>query len=615
MHTIEARGPEFLQGPAEAPNLAALFLKQAARKGDQPFLRARRDGDWRWRSWRQAEVEVRALSMGLKALGIRPGDRVAVISENRPEWILVDLAILAAGGVTVPAYVTNTVEDHRHVLGNAGVRAAVVSGPALLDLILAASPPTLNLLVQMDFPQRATAGGPTPPVHLLEDVIVRGQRLVDDVTETVARVGRQDVACILHTSGAGGLPRGVVLTHDAILANLDGACRLLLALGLSEHEVFLSVLPISHAYEHTAGQLLPIAIGAEIWYADNPGSVSAALVDARPTILIVVPRVCDMLRQRILAEMRRSGPLRRFLFEATLRLGERRLAPGGLSLPESAVDALLGRMIRRKVRTRLGGRLKALVSGGAPLALETGTFFAALRVPILQGYGLTEASPVVSCNPPGHARVDTVGTALHGVEIRTAADGEILVRGPSVMQGYCGDPEASKEAIRDGWLYTGDVGEITVDGHLRITDRKRDFIKNSGGEMLSPLKIETALTSEPEIAQAMAAGDGRPYPVALLVPAAELMADRPDGDWEQAEAALRPLLARAVERANARLALPERVRRFLVVREPWTIGNGLLTPTYKLKRPALRERYGAAIDALYDGNGTASGEQKGRSGR
>ncbi len=333
----------------------------------------------------------------------------------------------------------------------------------------------------------------------------------------IAELSPEDTACLIYTSGTGGVPKGVMLSHRNIIGNCRGAYRLLEQLGLGD-EVFLSFLPLSHSYEHTAGLMFPISIGAEIYFAEGADTLAANLLEARPTIMTAVPRLYETMHQRIRLGIQREHGLKRRLFEKAVATGRKRLAGERLGLGERLLDPVLDRLVRHKVRARFGGRLKAMISGGAPLNPEIGGFFLALGVRLLQGYGQTEAAPVIACNPPDRIRIDTVGPALDGVEIRIAEDGEILVRGDNVMKGYWNDPEATARTLVEGWLHTGDIGALDPDGFLRITDRKRDFIKNSGGDMISPARVESALTLAPEIAQAMVTGDRRPYLVAVIVP-------------------------------------------------------------------------------------------------
>jgi long-chain acyl-CoA synthetase len=591
------------------PNLAAMFLEWAAQRGDRPFLWAKRDGAYRPIGWREAERQVRALARGLRALGIRRGDRVGLVSENRPEWTIADLAIMAAGAITVPAYTTHGVEDFRHLLANSGARAVIVSTAALAYRVMPAADQVSTIASIITIEPLAGGQLSHAELYLWDEVMARGAAQPDDVSSWVAAIGRDDVACLIYTSGTGGVPKGVMTTHANILANCYGAFRLLETIGFGD-EVFLCFLPLSHAYEHTAGMMFPISLGAEIYFAESAETLGVNMQEARPTIMTAVPRLYETLHQRILLGVERQGGWRAKLFHRAVALGTKRYDDAGsLTFVERLLDRLLDVLVRRKVSARFGGRLKAMVSGGAPLTPEIGTFFLALGVPLLQGYGQTEASPVVSANPPKRIKIDTVGPALDGVQVRIADDGEILVRGDLVMKGYWNDPEATARALADGWLHTGDVGLVDADGYIQITDRKRDFIKNSGGDMVSPARVEGYLTLQPEIGQAMVFGDRRPYLVAAIVPKPDFLeafAQRRGADRAAINLARDPelnkLIGAAVARVNAELAPVERVRRFIIAAEPFTVANGQMTPTLKIKRFAIRQAYGAALQALYDAN-------------
>ena len=585
-------------------SLPAMFAAVAAERGDRPFLWAKQAGTYQSRSWAEIARLVNRLARGLAALGVQPGDRVAVAAENRPEWAIADLAILSAGAITVPAYATNTVDDNRHVFGNAGVRAVITSKPPVSERAIAAAQqvPSVQAVVVID--------GPAPESTVGWDaVLALGDERTDDIAERVAALGPEDIACIIHTSGTGGLPKGVLATHRNILANCRGAYHLLEMLGLGD-EVFLNFLPLSHSYEHTAGLMFPISIGAQIYFAEGADSLAANLVEVRPTIMTAVPRLYETMHQRIRRGIEREKGLKRRLFETAVAIGRKRLVGERPSTGGRLIDPLLERLVRDKVRARFGGRLKAMVSGGAPLNPEIGSFFLALGVQLLQGYGQTEASPVIACNPPGGIRIDSVGPPVRGVDIRIGEDGEILVAGDNVMKGYWNDPEATARTVVDGWLHTGDIGYLDADGYLRITDRKRDFIKNSGGDMIAPAKIESALTLQPEIAQAMVAGDQRPHLVAVIVPDPDFAAQFAPRGTELATLTEHPELVKAlgdvVSRVNATLPALERVRRFIIAREAFTTANGQLTPTLKIKRHIVRGIYGSALEALYESRSAAA---------
>jgi long-chain acyl-CoA synthetase len=591
-------------------NLPLMFFERARENADKPFLWRKIDGVYRPLAWAEVARQANLLSRALRARGLQPGDRVALISENRPEWLIADVAVMAAGGITVPAYTTNTVDDHRYILDNSGAKAVIVSTAKLAQRVVpaAARAPSVEFLVAME----PLAEPPRPPIRWAgwDDMLAEGMTMPDDVEAVAATRKRADTCCVIYTSGTGGAPRGVMLSHGAILCNCQGAVEVLRPLGIADN-VFLSFLPLSHAYEHSGGQFFPISIGAQIYYAEGADTLVQNLSEAKPTIVTAVPRLYEVMHGRIAKAMEKMPAFRRRLFERALALGRKAYEqPGALTLVERVENKVLDVLVRKKAAQRFGGRLKAFVSGGAPLNYEVGLFFTALGIRLLQGYGQTEAAPVISANPVDRIKLHTVGPPLKGVEVRLAEDGEILVRGELVMQGYWGDPEATARTIRDGWLYTADVGRIDEDGYIEITDRKRDIIVVSGGDNVSPQKVEGFLTLEPEIAQAMVVGDKRPFIAALLVP---------DKDWAEAwakekgkpaglaalvgDAEFRAAVQAAVDRVNRRLSVIERVRQFVLTAEPFSLENGMMTPTLKIRRHVIRQTYGAKLDALYEGRG------------
>jgi long-chain acyl-CoA synthetase len=587
------------------PNLAAMFFAEAARQGDRPFLWAKSAGTYHALSWQTARQQVAELAKGLRALGIGNGDRVVLVAENRPEWVIADFAIMSAGAITVPAYTTHTVDDYVHVMTNCAAKAVIVSSAALAQRVLPATAQAPSVATVLTIEPAAVATPPRIAVQSWAAALARGAAAPDRIEDSIDAIRRDDVACLIYTSGTGGAPKGVMMTHGNILANCHSAFALLEKLGLG-HEVFLSFLPLSHSYEHTAGMMFPISLGAEIYFAEGAETLAANLLEARPTIMTAVPRLYEAFHQRILHGVARAGGIKAKLFHRTLALGLKRIdRPDGLGWIERAADAALDALVRRKFQARFGGRLKAMVSGGAALNPEIGRFFLALGLRLLQGYGQTEAAPVISANPPDHIKIDTVGPPVLGVEVGFAADGEILVRGDNVMKGYWNDAEATARALDGGWLHTGDVGRLDDEGFLVITDRKKDFIKTSGGEMVAPARIEFSLTLQPEIGQAMVAGDRQSYLVAVLVPSQHLIdtvatrdnasetpiADRPE---------IRQAIAAAVARANQTLAPFERIRRFIVTGEPFTTANHQMTPTLKIRRHVVRQVYADAIAALYE---------------
>ncbi|MGH6718349.1 MAG: AMP-dependent synthetase/ligase [Alphaproteobacteria bacterium] len=577
------------------PNLAAMFFDQAARRGEAPWLWAKRDGAYRATSWSEAAATVDAIARRLRALGIQPGDRVVLVSENRPEWALADFGIMAAGALTVPSYTTNTAADHRHVLADSGARAVIVSSARLAERVFPALAETVETVVTLEPPRAAPPAGQR--VIPWPDFLRAGHAAPGDARAWAQARGRNDLACLIYTSGTGGTPKGVMLSHGAILHNILAARQLFRTIGLGD-EVFLSILPLSHAYEHTAGLMFPCSIGAQIYFVEGAGELARGFLEVRPTVVTCVPRVYEVLRERILGQVHKTGGLKRQAFELALRLGTRRyLAPRSLTRAERLIDRVLDRAVRAKVQEQFGGRLKAFISGGAPLNPGVGMFFLALGLRVLQGYGQTESAPIISVNLPERNKIETVGPPLDGVDVRIAEDGEILVRGEPVMLGYWGDDAATRGVLIDGWLHTGDVGRLDQDGHLVITDRKKDIIVNSGGDNVAPQRIESVLALEPEIAQAAVFGDRRPHLVCLLVPdddglrAAGVDPKNPD--------AVRRALAAAVERTNAKLSAVEKIKHFASADEPFTTENGLMTPTLKVRRHKVFAHYRARIEELW----------------
>ncbi|HEY4071004.1 MAG TPA: AMP-dependent synthetase/ligase [Sphingomicrobium sp.] len=570
-------------------NLVSLFLARAAEKGDAPFLWAKNEGEWRPTSWAEAARQVASLAASLRQIGLQPGDRVALVSENRPEWLIADLGIMAAGCVTVPTYTTNTPRDHTHVLGNSGARAVIVSNQKLAKNLIPAvlTSSECHHVIAME-PLR-TGQAPDWVNCNSWSAMVSAEGDVAALKDAVAGVGRNDLACIIYTSGTGGAPRGVQIHHGSILHNVEGCTDIISTDFGWDDEIFLSFLPASHAYEHTGGQHFPVALGAQIYYAESLEKLAANIEEVQPTIMVVVPRLFELLRARIIKSIEGQGGLSKYLLRRALKIGGDKAA-GKLRPWDLPMDGILSLTFRRKIRARMGGRQKAWVSGGAPLNPEVGMFFESIGITFLQGYGQTEAGPVISCNRPSAGiRLDTVGPPVKGCEVRIAEDGEIMVRGENVMRGYWRNDEETVRVLRDGWLGTGDVGHLDDKGRIVITDRKKDILVNDKGDNVSPQRIEGMLTLQPEIAQGMVYGDRRPHLVALLVPDPDIAGS----------ADLRQRLQAAVDRVNADLSVIERVRRFIPADESFTIENEQLTPSMKIRRHVISKVYGEQLDALY----------------
>lgn len=589
------------------PNLVSMFLTRARQRGERPFLWSKESGEWRSISWAEAARQVAGFAKALKALGLHKGDRVMLVSENRPEWCIADLGIMAAGCVTVPTYTTNTERDHQHILDNSESRAIIVSTAKLAKALMPAAIRSSQAEFVIAIEPLAAAQAGQLELHNWSDMVRGTDADVAALETEMAGVGRDDLACIIYTSGTGGAPRGVMQHHGMILHNVDGAAAVLREdFGLDENEVFLSFLPLSHAYEHSGGQFLPIGAGAQIYYAEGLEKLASNIEETRPTIMVVVPRLFEVLRARMIKMVEKQGKVPGYLLDRALSIGERDVS-GRKRLRDAPMRAIVSRTIKPKIRQRFGGRIKAMVSGGAPLNPDIGVFFQSLGITMLQGYGQTESGPVVSCNRPSVGlKMDTVGPPLKNTEVKIAEDGEILVRGPLVMKGYWRNKAETDRVIKDGWLHTGDIGNIDSKGRIQITDRKKDLIVNDKGDNIAPQKVEGMLTLQPEILQAMVSGDKRPYVVGLIVPDPEWALEwaraqnmKYDFKTLQANPEFRAAIRPAVDRVNADLSVIEKVRQFEFADEPFTIENGEMTPSMKIKRHIIRERYGARLDGMY----------------
>jgi long-chain acyl-CoA synthetase len=588
-------------------SLPGMFFTQAKRLGNRPFLWAKKSDDvYRSHCWNEVADRVTAAAYGLKAVGVKAGDRVMLISENRPEWLISDVAIMSIGAIAVPAYTTNTAINHLHIINDSGCKVIIISTPQLARSVVAAAAGCdrkLTLYV-IDEPEKTMSG--ECEVRAWSDLLAAGANQASPPPDVVM-LKRDEVCCLIYTSGTGGLPHGVMQTHGNILCNCAGALEVLRPLGIGD-EVFLSFLPLSHSYEHTGGQFFPISLGAQIYYAERLETLTTNLGEAKPTIMTAVPRLYESMRARILKGLKSQSSIKRNLFLLALELGVKRYeTPDAMTLWDKARDKVCDVTIRNKVGNRFGGRLKAMISGGAPLNYDVGVFFIALGVRLLQGYGQTEAGPVVSANLAFKIKLNTVGPPMKGVEIKIADDGEILIRGELVMKGYWNDPDRTISTIDpDGWLHTGDIGHLDEDNYIEITDRKKDIIVNSGGDNISPQRIQGVLGLEESIAQSMVYGDKRPYITALIVPEADFAAT-----WAKKHGApedltslahnseFKAVIGKAVENANKQLSVVEKVRKFTLANQAFTVENGQMTPTLKVRRHAILREYSGALDVLY----------------
>jgi long-chain acyl-CoA synthetase len=605
------------QRSGEAPSalrrsICELFQESVARHGDQAALLHKEGGAYRARTYRELAEQVRSLALGLERLGVTTGERVALLAANAPEWAITDLATLSLGAVTVPLYTTLPGAQVKYILADSGACVILVDDEKQWRKVAAVreSLPELRHII-MIAPRPAEAAG--EGVLAFADVLESGRATGLPEAEWERRwraVSSEDLASIIYTSGTTGDPKGAMLTHGNFASNAQAAAQLI---EIGPGDTFLSFLPLSHVFERLGGHFLPLSRGASIAYAESLFTVQQNMLEVRPTIMMSVPRLYESMQSRILDTVAKASPLRQRLFHWGLRVGraavDREQAGQSIGLLLALQRTLADRLVAAKVRARTGGRIRYFVSGGAPLPRATAEFFAALGLTILEGYGLTETSPVITVNRPGQIRFGTVGPPIPGVEVKIAGDGEILTRGPHVMAGYFNKPEATAEAIDpDGWFHTGDIGEFDAHGSLRITDRKKDILVLANGKNVAPQPIEAALKASPYIAEIVLLGDRQATVTALVVPAFDrLRAFARDRGLPEEPAALtkeaevRRLLKTEIDRHSTHLADFERVKRFTVLDREFSIDGGELTPTLKLKRRVIAEKYADAIAGLYRG--------------
>jgi long-chain acyl-CoA synthetase len=549
-----------------------------------------------------------------------PGDRVAIVSESRPEWMLADLAVIAAGAVTVPVYPTLSASQARYILQDCGARIAVVSTRAQLDKIqeVRHQLPAIHAVILMD----TGAGEPSPSVVSFDDVVQRGHaRMVAEwgtareFRDAARRVEPDHLATIIYTSGTTGEPKGVMLTHGALVANMLAGAD---ALDVHQDDVALSFLPLSHSFERLVSYIYLLR-GVTIIFAESFDTIGRDVALVKPTVLTGVPRVYEKMHGRISDKGQAGSAAKAALFRWAMRVAASRgraLLGGRRPAPLLSVQgALADRLVFSRIREGVGGRIKYLVSGSAPLPVSIAEVFHGIGLPIIEGYGLTETAPILTVNPPGAPRGGTVGRALPNVELRIAADGEILARGPNLMTGYYNKPEATAEAIKDGWFHTGDIGSLDADGYLRITDRKKDLLVTSGGKKIAPQPIENVLKQSPLIAEAVVLGDRRKYATALIVPDFAALERRlrdlarppsshagPDAT-ERARLVerddVRALYQEIVDGLNRELSQFERIKRIAILPVEFSIDGGELTPSLKVRRKVVEQKWAREIEGLY----------------
>ena len=563
-------------------NLTDLFFSQAKKENPESiFLEWLNTLNRKKFTWSETVSNIYKLSAILKK-NIKEGDRCLLVSENRPEWLMADLSIMLSGGISVPTYTTYTTNDYDYLIKDCEPSVIIVSNNTLHKKLE-------NIIREKKFIKKiitfdVVSGANYQHNYIDFNSVIRTKLSEKDKIKNI-KLKRNSPACIIYTSGTGGNPKGVILSHGGILNNIEGAFEIIEPL-IKSKPIFLTWLPLSHSYEHTV-QFVQIAVGAKVFYAEKIEKLLDNISEAKPTIMTAVPRFYQNLYNKININMKKATGIKAKLINATINLGKKELQNKKMNFLEKFTNSILNILVRRKVKKQFGGKLKAFVSGGGALDKEIGEFLNAIGLPTLQGYGLTETSPVVSCNPINKIRVETVGPPFKTNKVKIADDGEILVKGENVMLGYWNNNEATSKIIKDGWLYTGDIGEIDPnDGYLKITDRKKDIIVSAGGDNISPAKIENLLSNSAAIDQCMIYGDGKNYLVALIIPAKEFKGNRDK-------------IEKIIEEINSKLTLTEKVKKFYLIDENFSIENGLLTPTMKVKRNKVIEKYKNTLENLY----------------
>ena len=560
-------------------NLLELFFNQYNNENkDEIFLQSLKNKELQF-SWQQTYESVQKLSYHIRNY-ISPKDRCLLISENRPEWLISDLAIMLSEGITVPAYTTYTERDYEYLIKDCKPSLIIVSDITQFKKLK-------NFVVKYDFIKAVISfeNIKEDQVKIINiDKIFNEKKYREKKLDEI-NLKRKDISCIIYTSGTQGNPKGVMLSHGGILNNCEGSTELLKEI-ISYKPKFLTWLPLSHSYEHTV-QFVQIAVGAKIFYAESIDKLVKNMSDCKPDIMTAVPRFYQNLFQKISSTFKKAKGFKKLLVKSTLHLGEKKFLKKSLTWYEKIFNSICEKIVRKKIKLQFGGSLKAFISGGGALDYKVGVFLNSIGLPTLQGYGLTETSPVVSCNPINDIRIETVGPPFNGNQVKIAEDGEILIKGENVMLGYWNNPIETEKTIKEGWLYTGDVGYFK-DGFLKITDRKKDILITPGGDNISPVKIENDLSKVEFIDQALVYGDNKPFLVALLV----ISEENKNISSDQIKYEL--------EKVNKELTKIEKIKKYIVINKQFSIENGLMTPTLKLKRYKIIQKYKIELDKLYN---------------
>ena len=574
--------------------LTQLFFENSLLYQNKTLFGFKNGSKWSHISWNEASDLVKDLSIGLHEIGVRKNDKISIIAENSYKWCVVDLAIISLGAITVPGYTTSNEDEIFYLLSHSEASVVFLNSKLLstIENIL----PKLDKIKHIVCIDEVKSTKLNKTINSFDNLIDKGSKSLGKSSfkeDTLYKVKEDDVVSIIYTSGTSSKPKGVMLTHKSIISNILGANELVKELEVKDHK-FLSIIPLSHAYEHTAGFFLPILIGAEIFFNENRDQIVNDLLSVKPSLMTAVPRLYEVLHKKINNQLSNQSKITQKLFSKTIELGTKKFEKRELLFIEKLQDFALDKLVRKKIQKKFGGNLKAFISGGAALNEQVGLFFQSLGINILQGYGQTECSPLISCNPIHNIKINSVGPIIKGIDVKLSKQNEILVKGNSLMKGYWKDKKNTNNTIIDGWLHTGDLGSIDEDGYLYISGRINEMIVNSGGENIAPVPIENLLISYDEVEQALVCGHNRPFLISVLIPNETLLkANRSNVNKMKTD------FQNIINNVNKQLSQNKKIRKFILSDKLFTIENSQLTPTLKMKRRVIEAFYKDEIESLY----------------
>ena len=575
-------------------NLPQIFFNNSELYENKTLFGFKINSNWEYLSWKDTKDLVLNISSALHEIGVKKNDKISIIADNSYKWCAVDLATISLGAITVPGYTTSNEEEISYLLSHSETSIVFVNGK-LLSLILKILP-SLNKIkhvICIDDTNTSKFKKFNIGFYTFNELLnlgSKGDEKSTIVERFVSKINENDVVSIIYTSGTSNKPKGVMLTHKSIISNIVGANELVSEIKIKDHK-FLSIIPLSHAYEHTAGFFLPIYIGAEIYFNENRDQIVNDLLSVKPTLMTAVPRLYEVLYKKINNQLLTKSKFSQKLFEKTITFGTKKYKKIKLSFLEELQNIVLDKLVRKNFQKKFGGNLQAFISGGAALNEQVGLFFQSLGINILQGYGQTECSPLISCNPISKIKIDTVGVVIKGLQVKISNENEILVKGSSLMKGYWKDKKNTDKVLVNGWLHTGDLGSIDNDGYLKISGRVNEMIVNSGGENIAPVPIENLLLSYDEIEQVMIYGHNRPFLIAIIIPSETTLSDNDNF--------LKENLQTILNNVNKNLSQTKKIRKFISSNEVFSTDNGQLTPTLKIRRHVIVNRYKDEINNLY----------------